>query len=329
MKITLVGAGAIGGFLAAQLLASGTPVNMLARGQTLENLKAHGVGLQKKNAEPMFYPIEASDKAEDFGHQDLVIVCVKEPSLHSLVPQLEPLIGPNTCLMTAMNGIPWWFPEGLKSSQAIELPSLDPDQTLKNLIPAERIIGCVLHMGCTTPEPGLTRHVVGRSMFLGSAKPSAESESNNPGEVCLQELVGLLKQAEFNAKVSDHIHTDIWFKLWGNMTHNPISALTRATTDQIIHDPLTCKLTVNIMLEAQRVGAQIGCVIEQDAAARNQETLKMGAFKTSMLQDLEAGKSLEINALLGAFYDISEALDEPIPYAESLLGLVRLLARNL
>ncbi|MCY0967431.1 2-dehydropantoate 2-reductase [Parathalassolituus penaei] len=320
MNIAIVGAGAIGGHIAARLLHSGQPVSLLARGQTLTQLHQQGLGWSSADSQRQFLPVIASDDAGLLGPQDLVIVAVKEPALAALVPQLRALIGPETRVLTAMNGIPWWFTAGIPALQQQRLSCLDPQGQLADLLPPERILGAVLHMACTNPAPGICHHVMGNRMVLGNACGGVDPT--------LQKVSELLGQSGFEVQVSDFIHKDIWFKLWGNMTHNPISALTRATTDQIIHDPLTCQLAVRVMTEAQQLGARIGCQLDQDPAARNQEALKLGAFKTSMLQDVEAGKPLEVNALLGAFVELAALLHEDVPWSGSLLGLLRLLANN-
>ena len=324
MNITIVGAGAIGSYIAARLLMSGQPVSLLARGQTLAALQSRGLGLQDQDQAVRYLPVVATEDTSRLGPQDLVIVAVKEPALAALIPALRALIGPETHLLTAMNGIPWWFSAGLPGTAPQPLGSLDPDGQLAKLIAPERIIGCVLHMACTQPQPGVCRHVMGNRMLLGDA---LRQPADQPSAMLMQ-AADALGKAGFEVQTSAYIHKDIWFKLWGNMTHNPISALTRATTDQIIADPLTCELAVSVMQEAQRVGARIGCQLDQDPVARNQEALKLGAFKTSMLQDAEAGKALEYNALLGAFVELATRLDEPVPMARTLLGLIRLLDRN-
>jgi 2-dehydropantoate 2-reductase len=320
MDITIVGAGAIGGYIAARLSASGQAVTLLARGNTLRALQEKGIGWQEQEGEATFYPVRAVASGAEAGLQDLLIIALKEPALAGLITQIHAMIGPNTQILTAMNGIPWWFTAGISGARNQVLSSLDPHGELARLIPVERLFGCVLHMACTSPRPGIVRHVMGNRMMIGQATTGLSDT--------LETITRLLQQAGFEASTSAFIQKDIWFKLWGNMTHNPISALTCATTDQIIEDPLTCELAVRIMTEARHVGARIGCHLDQDPAARNQEALKLGAFKTSMLQDTEAGKPLEINALLGAFCELAEQLDEPAPHARSLLGLVRLFEKN-
>ncbi|WP_221801568.1 2-dehydropantoate 2-reductase [Oceanobacter mangrovi] len=320
MNITIIGAGAIGGYIAARLAEHGQSVNMIARGETLAQLQQHGIGLQEGDGEVRYFPVNAVADASELPVQDLVIVAVKEPALQSILPHLQALKNPDTLLMTAMNGIPWWFTAGIDGARDVRLNSLDPDGQLTELISLYHVIGCVLHMACSSPSVGIVRHNMGDRMIIGPATRQPLPATDTIAE--------LLRRIGFQVETTDYVQRDIWFKLWGNMTHNPISALTLATTDQIVNDPYTSQLAVRIMQEAQQVGRRIGCAVDQDPVQRNLETLKLGAFKTSMLQDLEAGRPLEINALLGAFCDLAHKLDEPVPYAESLFGLIRLLDRN-
>ncbi|MDO6683178.1 MULTISPECIES: ketopantoate reductase family protein [unclassified Oceanobacter] len=320
MNISVIGAGAIGGYIAARLASIDVRVNLIARGATLAALQQHGIGLQEGDQPPAFFSVNAVADATSLPSQDLIIVAVKEPALASVLPHIQALMGPNTRVMTAMNGIPWWFTAGLVSGQSIHLGSLDPQAALQQAIPSSQIIGCVLHMACSNVRTGVIRHSIGHRMVLGS--PGQQPDAG------LHHIANLLNQAGFEASLSDYIQRDIWFKLWGNMTHNPVSALTHATTDQIINDPYTSQLVVRVMAEAQQVGCRIGCDIDQDPVERNREALKLGAFKTSMLQDVEANRPLEINALLGAFCDLAQQLSVAVPCAESLFGLVRLMDRN-
>jgi len=188
------------------------------------------------------------------------------------------------------------------------------------LIPAERVIGCVVHASCTTPEPGLVRHVMGMGLILG------DPAGGQPAHI--SELAALLGRAGFNATVSERIQRDIWFKLWGNMTMNPISALTGATCDRILDDELVRGFVTNVMLEAAAIGARIGCAVDQTPEQRHAVTRKLGAFKTSMLQDAEAGRPLELDALVGAVSEIGRHLTLPTPFTDGMLGLTRLMAQT-
>lgn len=320
-KIAIVGAGAIGGWIGNKLAKDGAQVSVLARNQTLANIKNHGLKLFENNTESIV-KVTASDNAEDLGVQDLVIVALKAPSLPALAPQIKPLIGKNTVILTAMNGIPWWFLHnfgGTLKNQSLN--SVDPNGFIQDAIPANQVIGCVVHASCSADEPGVIRHHFGNKLILG--EPSGGSSDR------VLALESLLSSTGFETNVSPQIQKDIWYKLWGNMTVNPISAVTNATTDQIMGDDLVREFASNIMLEAKEIGAKIGIAIDQSPEDRHVITRKMGAFKTSMLQDVQAKKQVEIDALIGAVYELGQKVDVQTPFINALFGLSRLHAKNL
>jgi 2-dehydropantoate 2-reductase len=216
--------------------------------------------------------------------------------------------------------VPWWFFQGLPGeATGWQLESVDPGGRIAALIPAERVIGCVVHASCSVSEPGLVQHKMGSGLILGA--PSG----GRPDE--LAAWVALLQRAGFDASLSGHIQRDIWFKLWGNMTFNPISALTGATGDRILDDELVRGFVTRVMLEASAIGARIGCAIDQTPEQRHEVTRKLGAFKTSMLQDAEAGRPLELDALVAAVREIGQRLGLATPNTDALLGLTRLMAK--
>jgi 2-dehydropantoate 2-reductase len=320
MKICIVGAGAVGGLLAARLAQIGQTVAVLARGATLAALQRHGVGLATE-AGTAFYPVVAAGEAATLGVQDVVIVAVKQPAMQEVARQMTPLIGPHTRVVTAMNGVPWWFLDGLEGPLAgAVLRSVDPDGDLRRYIPSAQVMGCVVHIACTAPEPGVSLQRMGNALIVGEAigAPTAQTHV----------VVELLQAAGFDASLSQRIQHDIWFKLWGNMTMNPISALTGATSDRILDQPLLNAYSVRIMEEAAAVGERIGCVVSQTPAQRNEVTRRLGAMKTSMLQDVEAGRTLEIEGLIGVVHEIATQLGIAVPNIEALLGLVRLFAET-
>jgi 2-dehydropantoate 2-reductase len=246
---------------------------------------------------------------------------VKAPSLPEVARQIGPLLGPDTLVLTAMNGVPWWFLQGFGGALAgTQLRSVDPDGALARALPLQRIIGCVVHASCSVDEPGLVRHHFGNKIILG--EPSGKSTTR------VRQLAALLEKAGFEAPVSGQIQHDIWFKLWGNMTVNPISALTGATTDRIMDDELVRGFVSSVMLEAKEIGARIGIAIDQQPEDRHQITRQLGAFKTSMLQDVQAGKAVELDALVGAVRELGELTKVPTPFTDALLGLARLQARQ-
>ncbi|MCV2362153.1 2-dehydropantoate 2-reductase [Paucibacter sp. DJ1R-11] len=323
-KICIVGAGAIGGWFAGHVghqLGAEVELSALARGATLAALRQHGLRMDQIGGERITVPIHASDKPEELGQPDLIVLAVKGPALASVAPAVKALLGPQTRVLVAMNGVPWWFFQGLTGeAEGLQLESVDPGGVVAGLIPAERVIGCVVHASCTTPEPGLVRHVMGMGLILGDPAGGQPAHIN--------ELAALLGRAGFNATVSERIQRDIWFKLWGNMTMNPISALTGATCDRILDDELVRGFVTNVMLEAAAIGARIGCAVEQTPEQRHAVTRKLGAFKTSMLQDAEAGRPLELDALVGAVSEIGRHLKLPTPFTDGMLGLTRLMAQT-
>lgn len=318
MKIAIVGAGAIGAWLGARLARAGFVVSVLARGATLAAVRSSGLQLLA-GEESIASSVVASDRAGDLGEQDLVILAVKSTALESVAPSFAALIGPNTAVLSAMNGIAWWFFHGLPGALAdASLRSVDPHGLLKASIPPKRVIGCVVHASCTTVAPGCSRHKAGNGLIVG--EPSGETSPR------LQATVAALRSAAFDVTVSARIQQDIWYKLWGNMTMNPVSALTGVTCDLILDEPLVRSYVLRIMAEAAAIGARIGCPIEQSGEERIQVTRKLGAFKTSMLQDVEAGRALELDALLAAPREIGRAVGTETPNMDALHGLTRLLA---
>ena len=321
MKVCIYGAGAIGGWIGSGLARAGCTVSMVARGATLDALRARGIRVHQDHAYTSQTVIASADPA-DLGIQDLVVLAVKAPSLPQVVAQIAPLIGPDTIVLTAMNGVPWWFLQGFGAELAgRQLNSVDPDGALARAIPARHIIGCVVHASCSLDAPGLIRHRFGNRLIVG--EPSGEQS------VRVLALAALLEKAGFEAPVSPQIQKDIWFKLWGNMTVNPISALTGATTDLIMGDELVRGFISAVMLEAKEIGARIGITIDQQPEDRHAVTLKLGAFKTSMLQDVDAGKPIELDALVSAVRELGVLTQVATPHTDALLGLARLQGRVL
>ena len=319
MKICIYGAGAIGGWIGHGLARAGCRVSVVARGATLDALQMHGLRLHQ-GGQVTAQAVASSARPLDFGVQDLVVLSVKAPSLPEVARHIAPLIGPDTMVLTAMNGVPWWFLQGFGGALAgTRLTSVDPDGALAAAIPAPHLVGCVVHSSCSVDEPGQVRHHFGNKLIIGEA--SGEPMAR------VQQLAALLGQAGFEAVVSDQIQKDIWFKLWGNMTVNPISALTGATTDLIMNDELVRGFISAVMLEAKVIGAHLGIVIDQQPEDRHAVTRKLGAFKTSMLQDVEAGKPVELDALVTVVKELGELTHIPTPFTDALLGLARLQAQ--
>ena len=324
MKVCIIGAGAIGGFIGTRLAASGScEVSALARGATLQALREHGWRLRMADTLVKAPARVASDAAE-LGVQDLVIIAVKGQALTTVAQVLSPLLGPHTLVMPAMNGVPWWFCAGQPGFGAT-LDTVDPGGHIAAAIEFERVVGCVVHASASTLEPGVVQHRMGQGLIIGDPKVGAQALDGSISER-VQRMVSLLSGAGFDAKASHNIRDDIWYKLWGNLTMNPVSALTGATADRILADPLVRAFCSAVMTEAQAIGARIGCPIAQSPEERHAITAKLGAFKTSMLQDAEAGRPLELDAIVGAVREIGQRLDLPTPHIDALLGLTRLMA---
>ena len=318
MKVCVVGAGAIGTFLGTHLARTGAEVSALARGATAAALRAHGLRLEEGGA-TLTVPVRVVEDTRALDAQDLVIVAVKGPALPAAAPQVGPLLGPETIVLPAMNGVPWWFFHGLAGShEGAAVRAVDPDGRVAAAIPVRHVVGCVVHATCSVVAPGLGRHGFGRGLIVG--EPGGEISAR------VSALAGRLAEAGFEVTISKRIQADVWYKLWGNMTMNPMSALTGATCDRLLDDPLLDRFTLAIMAEAAAIGEKIGCPIRQSGEERNAVTRKLGAFKTSMLQDVEAGKPLEIDALLTAVSEIGGRVGVATPSTDALLGLTRVFA---
>jgi 2-dehydropantoate 2-reductase len=319
MKVCIVGAGAIGGFIGTKLaVAGGCELSALARGATLDALNTHGWRLQLGD-KLLQAPARASDDAQALGVQDLVIVAVKGQGLASVATQIAPLIGPNTVILPAMNGVPWWFGQGVVALGAAPLDSVDPGGLIAAALPYAQVLGCVVHASTSVTELGLVSHKMGNGLIIGEAGGGNTPRAQHVGE--------LLRHAGFDVNVSGNIRYDIWYKLWGNMTLNPVSAITGATADRILDDQLVAEFCRSAMREAAAIGEQIGCHIAETPEQRHLVTRKLGAFKSSMLQDADAGRSIELDSLVAAVREIGQRLGHATPFIDALLGMTRLFGR--
>ena len=315
-KVCIVGLGAIGGWLAAHLSrVDELEVSALARGDTLAAVRERGLRLDSGD-ESWSAPLRVSVDPAELGPQDLVILAVKGPAIAGVAAQVAQLCGPDTRVLTALNGLPWWFTAGL-AVPGLTLQSVDPDGRIAALIPPGRVIGCVVHASCALRGPGWVHHVMGNGLLIGEAVGGASA--------AVDALAARLVGAGLNAKAVAHIQREAWYKLWGNMTTNPVSALTRATTDRILGDDLVREFTTAIMREAAEVGERMGCPISQTPQDRHTITRSLGAFKTSMLQDIEAGRPIETDALLASPRELAQQLGVATPMLDALLGLTRLM----
>jgi 2-dehydropantoate 2-reductase len=319
MKVCIFGAGAVGGLLGARLALSGCEVSAVARGATATALRTHGFRVQSAEL-PANAPVTVVDNPEELGAQDLVVVSVKGPAMASVAARIAPLLRADTMVLTAMNGVPWWFFHGFGGKFAgTRLASVDPNGAIAGSIADRHVLGCVVHLSCANPEPGVVRHVFGNQLIIGEPdgriSPRAEA------------LAALLARSGFATTVSASIQSDIWYKLWGNMTMNPVSALTGATIDRILDDPLVLRFCLAAMAEAAAIGTAMGCPISQSGEDRIAVSRKLGAFKTSMLQDVEAGKPVELDALVSSVREIGERTGVATPNIDALLGLARVQAQ--
>ena len=321
MKACIYGAGAIGGWLGMALAQAGHPVSLVARGATLAALQADGLRLRRPDGTVAQVAVTAAADPAALGVQDLVVVAVKAPGLPDVARAMAPLIGPDTIVLTAMNGVPWWFLDGFGgAAQGHALESVDAGGVIASAIPTPHVVGSVVHTSCSLEAPGFVKQHFGNRLIVG--EPGGHRSAR------LQALADTLQRGGIEVEVSDCIQKDIWFKLWGNLTMNPISALTGATTDRILDDELVRGFVSHVMLEAKAIGDQLGLPIDQQPEDRHTVTRKLGAFKTSMLQDVEANKPMEIDALVGAVRELGQITAVPTPHTDALLGLVRLMAHT-
>lgn len=316
MKICVYGAGAVGGLIAAWLARSGHEVSVVARGAHLEAIRKQGLCVRDRE----------SGRIESFkvstspaGAQDYVIVAVKAQNLTEV--RIDEFLGKETSIVTAMNGVPWWFFDRLKFGDGKHrLESLDPGGKLARAMPTDRIVGCVVHLAASTPEPGLVSHNMGRKLVVG--EPGGKNTQRT------SRLAEALDGAGFEAIRSEAIEKDFWVKLLGNVSFNPVSALTVSTADRLIEDPLVKAYMVGIMREVLAIGRAVGVDAAIDPEARIDMARALGKFKTSTLQDLEAGKPLEVDGLLAGTLEIAQKAGVQAPLTQSLFGLIRTRAQS-
>jgi 2-dehydropantoate 2-reductase len=318
MKLAVVGLGAVGGLIAARLAGAGHEVSALARGETLARVGERGLIVDSAGKRSVAR-IAVSADAAALGPQELVVVAVKAPALAALAPQIAALLGPAGVVLPAMNGVPWWFMPAASPAEP-PLESVDPGGRLLATLPIARVLGCVVHLSASCPEPGLVRHGFGERLIVG--------EPGGGDSARVRAVCAALAEAGFEAEPSTDVRREVWYKLWGNMTMNPVSALTGAESTAILDDPLVHAYMMRTMAEAAAIGARIGCPISQSGEERMGLARKLGSFKTSMLQDALAGRPIELDALVTAVHEIGERVGVPTPNIGALLGLTRLMARE-
>ena len=319
MRVCIYGAGAIGGYLGAELAGAGVDVTLIARGPHLEAMRASGLKLLIDGDERISHPRCTDDPAEA-GIQDFVIVALKAHSAPAIVAAMQPLLGPMSAVVTAINGVPWWYFHGLEGPwRDHRLESVDPGGVQWDGIGPARAIGCVVYPACDMPEPGVIRHMSGNRFSLG--EPSGETTER------VTALSKALIEAGLKAPLRPRIRDEIWIKLWGNLCFNPISALTHALLDEVVTDPGTVGVCRRMMAEAQAIGEALGARFAVDIDKRMAGAAAVGAHKTSMLQDLERDRPLEIDALLTVVQELARLTGQPSPTIDTVLALIQQRAR--
>ena len=328
MRICVVGAGAIGGVIAARLAtaegtAASTNVSVLARGAALAAIRKRGLRVSSPGSagtgETVTAQVAASDDAAELGEQDFVVVAVKAQSMAGVAASLGGLLGPRTAVLSTLNGVPWWFLDGFGGPAAgRHLDSVDPDGFIASVLPAARVIGGTVHLSASSPAPGEVSWRSGNGLIIGELDGSSSAR--------LDALASVLRAGGFDVTVSARIRDDVWYKLWGNLTLNPICALTGASTGPALDDDLVRDFISRAMLEARTIGMRIGCPISQSPQDRHAVTRKLGDFVPSMLQDARAGHPLELDALTGAVRELGALVGVPTPNVDAIHGLTRLWA---
>ncbi len=323
MKVAVVGAGAIGGYLGTRLSAAGQDVTFIARNHNLQAIRAHGFKLLLEDGSELHAPAaKAVQACEEAGPQDAVLLTVKAHQVRDLLPGLRALFGPQTMVVTMTNGLPWWYFDKLAGPyQGRCLQSLDPDGVIAANIETERIIGSVVYPASELVAPGVVKLIEGNRFSLGELDGSRSER--------VEALAKVMMNAGFKSPVSRDIRSEIWVKLWGNLTFNPISALTHATLQDICSFPATRELAATMMREAQTVGEKLGVAFKISLEQRIAGAQAVGAHKTSMLQDVEAGRSLELQALVGSVVELGRITDTPTPAINAIYAATSLLSHTL
>jgi len=323
MKIAIIGAGAIGGYVGAKLALAGEDVTFIVRGQNLAAIRAGGMKLiENDGTERVIANVAATDDYAQAGPQDLVILAMKAHQLEAVMEDLPRLYGPDTTVVTMQNGIPfWYFHQHGGALAGTPVLSVDPTGTLMQMLPPERVVGCVVYPASELVAPGVVRHIEGDRFPIGELDGSMSERSRRISEC--------FTRAGFKAPILDNIRSEIWLKLWGNLTFNPISSLTHSTLADICHYPLSRELAGQMMLEAQQVAHKLGIEFRVTLEKRIAGAEKVGHHKTSMLQDVEGGRPPEVEALVGAVVELGRLTQTPTPHIGTVYALVKLLANTM
>ncbi len=320
MKVCIFGAGAIGGYMGVKLAKAGADVSLVARGPHLAAMQEKGLTLIEEEGETTTAPVTASDDPAALGVQDYVIVTLKAHSVPPVVSKMAPLIGPNTTIVSGVNGVPWWYFHKLEGAhEGTRLDSVDPGNVQWNGFGPDRVLGCVVYPAAEVIEPGVIKHIEGNRFSLGEPDGSKSDRA--------QALSKILANAGLKAPVRPKLRDEIWVKLWGNLSFNPISALTHATLDVLCTDEGTRAVARNMMVEAQEIAERLGVKFPIDVDRRIAGGAAVGAHRTSMLQDLDQGRPMEIDALVASVQELGRVTGVPTPTIDTVLGLIRLRAR--
>ena len=321
MKICIFGAGAIGGYMAVKLVQAGADVSLVARGPHLAAMRDNGLTLIEEDGQETNVAVRASDDPAELGPQDYVIVTLKAHSVPPVVAKMQPLIGPNTTIVSGVNGVPWWYFHGLEGPyEGTRLASVDPGDAQWNGFGPDRVLGCVVYPAAEVIRPGVIKHIEGNRFSLGEPDGSKSERATA--------LSQALAAAGLKAPVRPRIRDEIWVKLWGNLSFNPISALTHATLDVLCTDPGTRSVARGMMVEAQEIAEKLGVKFPIDVDRRIDGGAAVGAHRTSMWQDLDAGRPMEIDALVSAVQELGQLTQPPTPTIDPVLALVQLRANT-
>jgi len=322
MKVCVVGAGAIGGYMGVRIAEQGHDVSLIARGPHLEAIKANGLTLRQDGEETCVKNVFATNDMTECGVQDIVLLALKAHQIGPVVEDLKTLIGPDTVMVALQNGIPWWYFQGNGGDYENRIvETVDPGGVLANSIDPKCIIGCIAYPAATIAEPGVIQHVEGNKFPVGELNCSESERLNMVSE--------LFTAAGFKSRVLTDIRSEIWLKLWGNLTFNPISALSHSTLEDICQFPLTRELATTMMTEAQHIAEKLGASFRVTIERRIAGAESVGKHKTSMLQDVEAGKPLEIDGMLGAVIELGEITGIDTPALKALYACVSLLNKKI
>ena len=320
MKFLIVGAGAVGAYIGAKLSRQGYDVTLHARGPHLRAMQEKGVRVISADDDFVAHPRLVAD-LKDAGQVDVVFLCVKAHGLPPLAQQLAPVLGPETAVVSTQNGIPWWYFQSDGGPLAgTRLERVDPNGVVSQAIEARRVIGSLIYFSTEIIEPGIVKHNEGTRMSLGEPDGSRSER--------IKKIAEALIASGLRAPVTTHLRNEIWVKILGNVAFNPISALTGATLAQILTNPETTNLVRNIMQETEELTEKLGVKMQVSIDQRMAGAAKVGEHKTSMLQDLEAGRPLELEAIVGAVLEVGERIGLPMPHTRSVYACTRLLAER-